>query len=131
MSFTARAGSAEAMIDDAAGPRWVYWSGSGVGREGGDLAAARAPGPEIRRTARRWMQRRVVLLVGYRLDDREFGSVIADLAGLCGGEIPRCHAAVPAEGMTDVLWQKWAWKGVVVFAADPGEALTELEDLGR
>lgn len=105
--------------------------GEGRGLADALLAAAGLEGPEAARSAKRWLGGRVVLLLGYRLDDGEFAPVVAALSELCGGHLPRCHAAVPAEGMTDVTWQKWAWRGVVVFAADPADCLAELEGVGR
>lgn len=84
-------------------------------------------GPEVRRSVRSWFRDGVVLFVGLRPDEEEFDRLWEDLTDAYGGELPRCHMAVASGPMSDFLWQKWVWRGLLLFTADPVECLTEIE----
>ncbi len=85
-------------------------------------------GPEVRRTMRSFFRNNVVLFVGLRPDEEEFDRLWEDLTDAYGGELPRCHMAVAQGPMSDFLWQKWVWRGLLLFTADPVECLTEIEE---
>jgi hypothetical protein len=70
----------------------------------------------------------VVLFVGLRPDEEEFDRLWEDLTDAYGGELPRCHMAVASGPMNDFLWQKWVWRGLLLFTADPVECLQEIEE---
>ena len=44
-----------------------------------------------------------------------------------GGELPRCHLSVAQGPIADFLWQKWVWRGLLMFTADPIECFEQLE----
>lgn len=88
---------------------------------------ARAFGPEQRKVIRSLVRGYVVFFVGYRPDEEEFERVFAELSDAYGGELPRCHLAVAQGNIDDYLWQKWVWRGLLMFLADPSEALTEMD----
>ena len=50
-----------------------------------------------------------------------------DLSDAYGGELPRCHLAVAQGPIDDYLWQKWVWRGLLMFTADPTETMAALE----
>lgn len=81
----------------------------------------------LTRQVRRLFTRDVAFFVGYRPDEEEFDHVFDDLSGAFGGELPRCHLAVAQGRISDYHWQKWVWRGLLLFTADPLEALEELE----
>ncbi len=72
------------------------------------------------------LRHRVLFFVGFRPEDEEFALLVEDLARACGGKVPRCHVAVAGGPMDDYLFQKWVWKGLLLFMADPTEALEAL-----
>jgi hypothetical protein len=85
-------------------------------------------GPEVRRSVRSFFRDSVVLFVGLRPDEEEFDRLWEDLTDAYGGELPRCHMAVASGPMSDFLWQKWVWRGLLLFTADPVDCLTEIEE---
>ncbi len=85
-------------------------------------------GPEVRRSMRSFFRDNVVLFVGLRPDEEEFDRLWEDLTDAYGGELPRCHMAVASGPMNDFLWQKWVWRGLLLFTADPVECLTEIQE---
>ncbi len=85
-------------------------------------------GPEVRRTMRAFFRQSTVLFAGLRPDEEEFDRLWEDLTDAYGGELPRCHMAVAQGPMSDFLWQKWVWRGLLLFTADPVECLTEIEE---
>ena len=90
--------------------------------------AARTPIPvEVKKQLRTLLRQQVVLFVGYRPDEEEFEKLFADLSDAYGGELPRCHLAVAQGPMDDYQWQKWVWRGLLMFTADPSEVMAELE----
>lgn len=92
--------------------------------------AARALSPDARKQLRSVLRSSVVLFVGFRPDEEEFERLWAELSDAYGGELPRCHLAVPQGPIDDFLWQKWVWRGLLMFTADPSECVAELEAPG-
>lgn len=82
---------------------------------------------DIKKTFRTLVRGHVILFAGYRPDHEEFENVFEDLTACYGGELPRCHLAVAQGQLDDYLWQKWVWRGLLMFTADPSECLAELE----
>lgn len=80
-----------------------------------------------RRQLRTLIRNHVVLFVGFRPDEEEFERLFAELSDAYGGELPRCHLAVAQGSIDDYLWQKWVWRGLLMFMADPSEAMQSLE----
>ena len=91
-----------------------------------DLAASPLPGA-VGRQLRSLIRSSVVFFVGYKPDEEEFELLWEELSVAYGGELPRCHMAVAQGRIDDYLWQKWVWRGLLMFTADPGECLDELE----
>ncbi len=73
------------------------------------------------------LRRRTMFFVGFRPDEEEFERVWEDLTTAYGGELPRGHMAVVQGRMDDFLWQKWIWRGLTLFTADPEDCLRELD----
>ncbi len=69
----------------------------------------------------------VLWFVGYRPDEQEFDDVWEEVSEAYGGELPRCHLAVAQGRIDDYHWQKWVWRGLLMFTADPVEAMEALE----
>jgi hypothetical protein len=88
---------------------------------------SRPLGVEQRKQLRSLIRNHVILFVGYRPDEEEFERLFAELSDAYGGELPRCHLAVAQGAIDDYLWQKWVWRGLLMFMADPTEAMAELE----
>jgi hypothetical protein len=84
-------------------------------------------GADLKRQLRLLVRQKVVLFVGYRPDEEEFERLFGELSDAYGGELPRCHLAAAQGPIDDYLWQKWVWRGLLLFTADPVECLTELE----
>ena len=82
---------------------------------------------QFRRKMRTLIRRSVVFFVGYRPDEEHFERLWTDLTACYGGELPRCHMAVAQGKINDYLWQKWVWRGLLMFTADPTECMEELE----
>ena len=82
---------------------------------------------QLRRKMRTIIRRNVVFFVGYRPDEEHFERLWTDLTACYGGELPRCHMAVAQGKINDYLWQKWVWRGLLMFTADPSECMSELE----
>lgn len=89
--------------------------------------AARPLSGELKKQLRLLLRQQVVLFVGFRPDEEEFERLFAELSDAYGGELPRCHLAVAQGPIDDYLWQKWVWRGLLMFTADPVECLSELE----
>lgn len=86
------------------------------------------PWPEaVGKQLRQLIRKQVIFFVGYKPDEEEFEHLWADLSEAYGGELPRCHLAVAQGRVDDYLWQKWVWRGLLLFTADPTEALEALE----
>ena len=81
----------------------------------------------FRKQLRLLLRNHVIFFVGYRADETEFDHLWDDLTQAYGGELPRCHLAVAQGRLTDANWQKWVWRGLLPFIADPSEALGEIE----
>ncbi len=93
---------------------------------GADFAARPLP-DALKKQLRTLIRQQVVLFVGYRPDEEEFERLFGELSDAYGGELPRCHLAAAQGPIDDYLWQKWVWRGLLLFTADPIECLTELE----
>jgi hypothetical protein len=89
--------------------------------------AARPLGADLKRQLRLLLRKKVVLFVGYRPDEEEFERLFAELSDAYGGELPRCHLSVAQGPIDDFLWQKWVWRGLLMFTADPIECFEQLE----
>ncbi len=83
--------------------------------------------PDHKKRWRGLLKDHVLFFVGYRPDEAEFEAVWEDISESYGGELPRCHLAVAQGRISDVIWQKWVWRGLLLFLADPIEAMEELE----
>ncbi len=84
-------------------------------------------GADLKRQLRLLLRKKVVLFVGYRPDEEEFERLFAELSDAYGGELPRCHLSVAQGPIDDFLWQKWVWRGLLMFTADPIECFEQLE----
>ena len=73
------------------------------------------------------IRRNVLFFVGYRPDEEEFEQLWEDLTVCYGGELPRCHLAVSQGTIDDYQWQRWVWRGLLLFHADPIECMEELQ----
>jgi hypothetical protein len=82
---------------------------------------------ENRKQIRMLLRKQVILFVGYKPDEEEFELLWEDLSTSYGGELPRCHLAVSQGRINDYLWQKWVWRGLLMFTADPAECMREVE----
>lgn len=65
----------------------------------------------------------VSLVSRYAAQDRQH----AELASHTGAELPRCHLAVAQGRIEDYQWQRWVWRGLLPFAADPSECMNALK----
>jgi len=83
--------------------------------------------PDQRKTIRSLVRGYVVFFVGYRPDEEEFEKVFSEFSDAYGGELPRCHLAVAQGNIDDYLWQKWVWRGLLMFLADPSDALDQMD----
>jgi len=88
---------------------------------------ARVFSPDLRKQLRTMIRNYVVLFVGYRPDEEEFDRLFAELSDAYGGELPRCHMAVAQGNIDDYQWQKWVWRGLLMFLSDPTDVAKELE----
>jgi hypothetical protein len=82
---------------------------------------------DARAALREMLRKQVIFFVGYKPDDEEMEQLWAELSECYGGELPRCHLAVAQGRINDYLWQKWVWRGLLLFTADPVECLEELD----
>lgn len=89
--------------------------------------AARPLSVDLKKQLRTLVRQQVVLFVGYRPDEEEFERLFGELSEAYGGELPRCHLASAQGPIDDYLWQKWVWRGLLLFTADPVECIVELE----
>lgn len=87
---------------------------------------AQAFSPDLRKQLRSMIRKYVVLFIGYRPDEEEFEHLFVELSDAYGGELPRCHMAVAQGNIDDYQWQKWVWRGLLMFLSDPTEAAAEL-----
>ncbi len=83
---------------------------------------------EERKKLRSFIRKNVVLFVGYRPDEEEFEVLFEELTAAYGGELPRCHLAVAQGRIDDYQWQRWVWRGLLLFTADPTECMKVLEE---
>ncbi len=80
-----------------------------------------------RRRLRQLIRKNVVLFIGYRPDEEEFEVLFQQLTEAYGSSLPRCHLAVSQGRIDDYQWQRWVWKGLLLFTADPQEATEALQ----
>ena len=83
----------------------------------------------IRHYLRRLLRGHVLLFVGFRPDEQEFQDLFDELVEGFGGELPRTHWAVAQGRITDLQWQKWVWRGMLLFTADPEELMEAVEQV--
>jgi len=81
---------------------------------------------DTRRQMRKLIRGHVVLFVGYRPDEEEFEALFGELSAVYGAELPRCHLAVAQGRIEDYQWQRWVWRGLLLFTADPTECMDAL-----
>jgi len=91
-------------------------------------AAEQALDTDVSKALRMLIRKQVVLFVGHRPDEEEFESLFNDLSGVYGGELPRCHLAVAQGRIDDYQWQRWVWRGLLLFTADPTECMDALQE---
>ena len=91
-----------------------------------DLERVTLPG-DTRKALRKLLVRNVVFFVGYRPDEVEFSWVYEELESGFGGKLPRTHLAVSQGRISDYFWQKWVWKGLLLFTADPSHVMAQIE----
>ncbi len=84
-------------------------------------------GKNERKAMRKIIRANIIFFVGYKPDEEEFEQLWADLSQCYGGELPRCHLAVAQGRINDYLWQKWVWRGLLMFTSDPDECMSELD----
>lgn len=77
--------------------------------------------PELRKRLRKLLIKHTLFFVGYRSDDVEFSWIFEEFSEGFGGKLPRCHLAVAQGRISDFYWQKWVWRGLLLFTADPTE----------
>lgn len=82
----------------------------------------------IEKSLKTLLRRRVIFFVGYRPDEEHFENLWTVLSRIYGGELPRCHLAVAQGTIDDYLWQKWVWRGLLMFTADPTDCLKVLTE---
>lgn len=82
---------------------------------------------EQRRNVRKLLRANVVLFVGYRPDEEEFEVLFEELRQAYRAELPRCHLAVAQGRIDDYQWQRWVWRGLLLFTADPTECMEALK----
>jgi len=80
-----------------------------------------------RRRVREILRSHVVLFVGYRPDEEEFEALFEQLTDAYGASLPRCHLAVAQGKIDDYQWQRWVWRGLLLFTADPEDCAEALE----
>ncbi len=103
----------------------------GFDRPGSVIATAnhrrQTPLPaEQKRYWRKLFRGHVGLFVGYSPHETEFEILFDELVAGYGGELPRTHWAVSQGRITDVQWQKWVWRGMLLFTGDPSEVAETL-----
>jgi len=81
----------------------------------------------LRKSLRKLLVRNVVFFVGYRPDEVEFAWVYEELETGFGGKLPRIHLAVAQGRISDYYWQKWVWKGLLLFTAGPANVMRQVE----
>lgn len=92
-----------------------------------DAGQAALP-PNVTKQLKNLLRRRVIFFVGYRPDEAHFEQLWQLLSQVYGGELPRCHLAVAQGQIDDYLWQKWVWRGLLMFTADPSDCFEVLEE---
>jgi hypothetical protein len=88
---------------------------------------AKNPMAAQKKAVRALLRKQVIFFVGYRLEEEDFDLVFEDLSEAYGGELPRVHLAVAQGKISDYHWQKWVWRGLLLFIADPSEALEAVD----
>lgn len=88
---------------------------------------AQTPLSAQKKAVRALLRKQVIFFVGYRLEEEDFDLVFEDLSEAYGGELPRVHLAVAQGKISDYHWQKWVWRGLLLFIADPSEALEAVD----
>jgi hypothetical protein len=83
---------------------------------------------DLRKSLRKLLVRNVLFFVGYRPDELEFSWVYEELEAGFGGKLPRSHLAVAQGRISDYYWQKWVWKGLLLFTADPSDVMAQIEE---
>ncbi|MCP4803987.1 MAG: SIR2 family protein [Proteobacteria bacterium] len=83
---------------------------------------------DIRKDVRLVVRKNVCFFVGYRPDEEDFDLIFDEISEAYGGELPRCHLAVAQGKISDYHWQKWVWRGLLLFIADPSEAAQALAE---
>ena len=121
----------EPLPEPAAGALRIHKFWGGFSRPGSVVATANhrrsSPLPEDqKRYWRKLLRGHVALFAGYRPDETEFESLFDELVAGYGGELPRTHWAVSQGRITDVQWQKWVWRGMLLFTGDPSEVAETL-----
>lgn len=89
--------------------------------------AARPFSTELKVGLRNLVRRQVIFFMGFRPDEEEFEQLWEDLTVCYGGELPRCHLAVAQGPINDYQWQRWVWRGLLLFSADPSECMEALD----
>ena len=84
---------------------------------------------EMRRRVRALIRSHVVLFVGYRPDEEEFELLFEELRHAYRAELPRCHLAVAKGRIDDYQWQRWVWRGLLLFTADPIACMAALGEV--
>jgi hypothetical protein len=88
---------------------------------------AKNPLAAQKKAVRLLLRKQVIFFVGYRLEEEDFDLIFDDLSEAYGGELPRVHLAVSQGKISDYHWQKWVWRGLLLFIADPSEALEAVD----
>jgi hypothetical protein len=82
----------------------------------------------VQKQFRQLLRKHVILFIGHRPDEEEFEALFTDLSDCYGGELPRCHLAVAQGRIDDYQWQRWVWRGLLLFTADPIECMDALAE---
>ena len=90
--------------------------------------AASPFGDDLRKQFRTLVRANVLFFIGYRPDEEEFEVLFEELSHCYGGELPRCHLAVAQGRIDDYQWQRWVWRGLLLFTADPSECADALSE---
>jgi hypothetical protein len=86
------------------------------------------PPADEQRYWRHLLRAHVLLFAGFRPDEAEFEILFDELVAGYGGALPRTHWAVAQGRISDVQWQKWVWRGMLLFTANPSEVTQTLAE---
>jgi hypothetical protein len=86
------------------------------------------PPADEQRYWRHLLRAHVALFAGFRPDEGEFEVLFDELVAGYGGALPRTHWAVAQGRISDVQWQKWVWRGMLLFTADPSQVTQTLAE---